>query len=222
MRPWEFLQITATIFAAIEIYPPSRSSGKRSANSTRWRRWDAAAVIWQRHPRGCWGCAAWDGPAGRSICRRGCRWRYTGNLSGRTRIWSVAWEMTATCIRVRTLRIDIAARRRRQSRRGPSRGWLQAYREACLHHTASCRTRTRRAPSARSLTSISSLPASRKIRTFRPKHRSLGPPFFLFLFENVRRGKSSNQACGRNWIKLAPKKDCAKSCAIDCFDSSSL
>lgn len=48
------------------------------------------------------------------------------------------------------------------------------------------------------------------------KYRSLGPPFFLFLFFffSDRRRKSSNQACRRYWIKLAPKKDCAKSCVI--------
>lgn len=193
MHPCKFLQITVTIFRSnlnesFLLIGRQKTIGERIL-STRWRRWDTTAVIWRRHSRGCWGCAAWDGLADRSTCRRGCRWRYTGNLSGRTRIWSVAWEMTATCIRVRTLRIDIAARRRRQSRRGPSRGWLQAYREACLHHTASCRMRTRRAPSARSLSSISSLPASRKTHTS-VETPQLGPVFLFKTFFDEEKART--------------------------------
>lgn len=184
--------------------------------STRWRKWGAAAVIWRPRLRGCWGCAAWDDPVGRSTCRRGCRWRYSGILSGHTRIWSVAWEMTATCTRVRTLRTDIAARRHRQSKRTPSRGWLQAYREACLHHTPVPAERTRDEPHPRDLSRVS-LPYRQAAKhTLRSKHRGLARAFLsFFFFPIVRRRKSSNQAYRRYWIKLAPKKDCAKSSAIE-------
>jgi len=106
-------------------------------------------VIWLRHPRGYWGCAAWDGPAGRRTCHKGCRWRCIVTRGGRIRTWSAEWETIAICTHVHTLRIEIAVHRRRQSRGTPSRCWLQAYREAPFtHHMASVyiRAHARRIP----------------------------------------------------------------------------
>lgn len=95
--------------------------------------------------------------------------------------------MTATCIRVRTLRIDIAARRRRQSGRGPSRGRLQAYREGLVYIIRLPAKRARDEPHPRDLSRVSLPYQQAAKRTLRSKH-SLGPPFFLsfFLFDEEK------------------------------------
>lgn len=63
-------------------------------------------------------------------------------------------------------------------------------------------------PDARNEPLLSAKPRDTSVETARPGHTST-PLFFSLFLDRWR--KSSDQACGQYWIKLAPKEDCAKS-----------